>query len=142
MSNSTHSYEFIIDQHYLLVRQQGVLAKDKIKLTLQQSKPLFEQHLIKKVLLDYRRADLSRMSLIELDDLAQELPRELPNCFIMAITYDPTAEPKIYQHIKNVCSLCSVEIELFTDIGAAKKWLFQQPIPTQRGIFASQNLRL
>lgn len=125
MTSTTH-IEYLAGNACLLIRQQGPLCAKAIKSARQRSEPLYSQHCINKALVDYRQADLSRLSLIELDTLAQEFRTDLPECQAMAIVYNGDGSGKQYQHIKNVCEVYAVTTEIFTDYEAAQAWLEQQ----------------
>lgn len=116
------------DPGYLLVRLSGVLSTPVIKAARLQTRPTYRLEKIDRALVDYRQADLHRLSLMELDTLASDFAKDLPDCRFMALLHAPDSDMTRLSHIKNVCLLGGVLTELFDNIAQAESWLIQ-PTP-------------
>ncbi|MCW8883742.1 MAG: hypothetical protein OQK12_00640 [Motiliproteus sp.] len=106
---------------YLIVTQTGQLDPQQIKEARETSLPMFQY--CDRALVDYRKADLSGLRLIDLDDLSAEFHQDVPDCKKMAIIRTQGIDDDYYAHLRNVCSIKGVETELFTSEERAEEWL-------------------
>lgn len=109
------------NKNYIQVIQTGALNPEEIKQARFESKPLFKE--CDSVLVDYREADLSGMSLITLDTLSMELKQDVPKCVRMAILRTAGRDEKRYNHLVNVCNINGIETQLFEKVEPAVNWL-------------------
>ncbi len=121
------------NQRYLLLRHSGALTTAAIKASRQQTQPIYQLEKINRVLVDYRQADLRPLSLLELDNLASDFAKDLPDCRFMALIHAPDSDITRLSHIKNVCFLGGVLTELFDNIALAENWL-SQPEPLNHSL--------
>ncbi len=108
---------------YVEVVQVGKLSKREIKGAREDSLPFFDCR--DRALVDYRQADLSGLSLLDLDILAADFKHDVPKCQRMAIIRRIEKDESLYCHLRNVCVINGVITQLFTDVSAARLWLLK-----------------
>ncbi|WP_421869955.1 hypothetical protein [Motiliproteus sp.] len=106
---------------YLTVYQSGPLSVAEIKQARIDSAGFYSD--CDRVLVDYRKADLSPLTLLELDNLAMEFKQDLPHCRQMAIVRTLGSDDSYYAHLANVCTIGDVETRVFESSGQALDWL-------------------
>ena len=124
-------------RRFIRVRQIGALTPESVMAAREASTPMFNPIDLDRVLVDYRQADLSLLSLLEIDALGMKLKDDVPLLQKMALIYAPSAQDHLYRHIENICSLSGVETRIFTSERAATDWLLKplEPIMPETADF-------
>lgn len=112
------------DGRYILVTQDGPVSISHIKTARADSLPLYNS--CDRALVDFRRADISNLTLVELDNLGTGFRQDVPKCMRMAIVTAAEFDRRRYSHLANVHTLYGVRTEIFEDMEAAKAWLLDE----------------
>ena len=96
---ATTEFHVAKDGKYRLIRQCGGLDSATIKQARQLTEPLYHTEQLDRALVDYRQADLSLLSLLDLDSLAREFHRDLPQCRYMTLLHTTGIDTQL-NHIK------------------------------------------
>ncbi len=108
------------DGLYIVVTQSGTLTVDQIKRARVISLPLYAH--CDRVLVDYHSADLSELSLYELDTLSGELKGDVPDIKRMAVV-KPADGGCSFTRLMNICCIEGVPTCVFDNVDAARAWL-------------------
>lgn len=108
---------------YVLVTQVGPVTIAHIKSARADSLPLYDNG--DRALVDFRLADLSGLSVLDLDNLGIEFRQDVPKCKRMAIVRIPKVDDSDYTHLANTHSICGVNTQLFEHMDAARTWLLK-----------------
>ncbi|WP_207060869.1 STAS/SEC14 domain-containing protein [Motiliproteus sp. SC1-56] len=109
------------------VTQDGTLSQEAIKAA--RNKSTRQGQAFECALVDCRRADLSELSLIDMDTLALEFARDVPHCSRIALVRAPGRDERAYAHIANVYTLTGIETRLFDEFEQAREWLVKGCLP-------------
>lgn len=112
------------DSRYVLVTHTGALLTADMVHARSKSLPLYDG--CDRTLVDFRSANLSRISVLELDDLGRSFRQEVPGCRRMAIVSGLKTGTFFYTHLVNLLKINGVAAEMFIDISVAKAWLLNE----------------
>ncbi len=101
----------------------GKVSIEDIRTARQEARPSLQHAGIGRLLVDFRQVDMSGITIIEIDDLSQELKQRLPECRKAALLYCSGSTAHLVPHIANVCSINGIDTEAFSDPDIAVSWL-------------------
>ncbi len=107
---------------YLYLARSADTSVEDMKASRDNILPLFHDAGIERALFDYRKITLARFSPVDIDTLAKEFKVDFPRCQRVALLCQSDALES-YQQLPSAYARYEIELQLHSELAAAKSWL-------------------